>query len=169
MIQRLGIAQAMIHRPSVLFLDEPTSSLDPAGRYEVLELIAGLRGKVTVFFSTHILNDVERICDRVAIIHKGGLLLESGREELLSQYAINTAELELDNTNQPADALMAELQTQPWVESVQSEQGIVRIAVTDLAKGKLALLPLVASSGVVVNRLEWVRPSLEEIFLKISA
>lgn len=169
MIQRLGIAQAMIHRPSVLFLDEPTSSLDPAGRYEVLELIAGLRGKVTVFFSTHILNDVERICDRVAIIHKGGLLLESGREELLNQYAINTAELELDNTNQPADALMAALQTQPWVESVQSEQGIVRIVVTDLAKGKLALLPLVASSGVVVNRLEWVRPSLEEIFLKISA
>src|SRR5450759_2310680 len=169
MIQRLGIAQAMIHRPSVLFLDEPTRSLDPAGRYEVLELIAGLRGKVTVFFSTHILNDVERICDRVAIIHKGGLLLESGREELLSQYAINTAELELDNTNQPADALMAALQTQPWVESVQSEQGIVRIVVTDLTKGKLALLPLVASSGVVVNRLEWVRPSLEEIFLKISA
>ena len=89
MTQRLGIAQALVHRPQVLFLDEPTSALDPAGRYEVLELIAGLRGKVTVFFSTHILSDVERICDTVAIIHKGELLLESGREELLDRYPIS--------------------------------------------------------------------------------
>ncbi len=76
MVQRLGIAQALIHSPQILFLDEPTSSLDPAGRYEILELIANLRGKVTVFFSTHILTDVERICDRVAIIHKGEVIIE---------------------------------------------------------------------------------------------
>jgi ABC-2 type transport system ATP-binding protein len=169
MIQRLGIAQALIHRPPVLFLDEPTSALDPAGRYEVLELIAGLRGKVTVFFSTHILNDVERICDTVAIIHKGELLLESDREELINQYAINAAELELDNHSQAFDPFMEALKAQPWVESVRTEQNIIRITVSDLAKGKQALLPLVAGTGLVVNRLEWVRPSLEEIFLKISA
>jgi ABC-2 type transport system ATP-binding protein len=153
----------------VLFLDEPTSALDPAGRYEVLELIAGLRGKVTVFFSTHILNDVERICDTVAIIHKGELLLESDREELINQYAINAAELELDNHSQAFDPFMEALKAQPWVESVRTEQNIIRITVSDLAKGKQALLPLVAGTGLVVNRLEWVRPSLEEIFLKISA
>jgi ABC-2 type transport system ATP-binding protein len=169
MIQRLGIAQAMIHHPPVLFLDEPTSALDPAGRYEVLELIAGLRGKVTVFFSTHILNDVERVCDRVAIIHQGALLLESGREELLDRYAVNTAVLEWDQNGQPVDALVALLKTQPWVESVQTELGQMHITVTDLSSGKQALLPLVASSGLVVNRLEWVRPSLEEIFLKLSS
>jgi ABC-2 type transport system ATP-binding protein len=169
MIQRLGIAQALIHRPAVLFLDEPTSALDPAGRYEVLELIAGLRGKVTVFFSTHILTDVERICDTVAIIHKGELLLESGREELMNQYAINAAELELDDHSQAADPFLAALKVQPWVESVRTEQNVIRITVRDLAQGKQALLPLVAGSGLVVNRLEWVRPSLEEIFLKISA
>jgi ABC-2 type transport system ATP-binding protein len=169
MIQRLGIAQALIHRPPVLFLDEPTSALDPAGRYEVLELIAGLHGKVTVFFSTHILNDVERICDTVAIIHKGELLLESGREDLINQYAINTAELELDNHSQVVDAFMAALKAQPWVESLRIEQNLIRITVTDLAQGKQALLPFVAGSGLVFNRIEWVRPSLEEIFLKISA
>lgn len=169
MIQRLGIAQALIHRPAVLFLDEPTSALDPAGRYEVLELIAGLRGKVTVFFSTHILTDVERICDTVAVIHKGELLLESDREELMNQYAINSAELELENHGQSADPLLALLKAQAWVETVQIEQNVMRITVTDLAQGKRALLPLVAGSGLVVNRLEWVRPSLEEIFLKISA
>ncbi len=169
MIQRLGIAQALIHRPPVLFLDEPTSALDPAGRYEVLELIGSLHGKVTVFFSTHILNDVERVCDTVAIIHKGELLLESGREELINQYAINTAELELDDHGQMVDPFMTVLKMQPWVVSVRIEQNLIRITVTDLAQGKQALLPLVAGSELVVNRIEWVRPSLEEIFLKISA
>jgi ABC-2 type transport system ATP-binding protein len=168
MVQRLGIAQALIHQPPVLFLDEPTSALDPAGRHEVLELIAGLRGKVTVFFSTHILTDVERICDTVAIIHQGELLLESGREELINQYAINAAELELDHHIQSADRFIAVLKAQPWVESVRIEQNLIRITVTDLAQGKQALLPLAAGSGLIVNRLEWVRPSLEEIFLKIS-
>jgi ABC-2 type transport system ATP-binding protein len=168
MVQRLGIAQALIHRPPVLFLDEPTSALDPAGRYEVLELIANLRGKVTVFFSTHILNDVERICDTVAIIHQGELLLESGREELMNLYAINTAEIELDNHSVAAAPLIADLKAQPWVETVNLEKNMMRITVTDLAQGKQALLPWVANAGLVVNRFEWVRPSLEEIFLKIS-
>jgi ABC-2 type transport system ATP-binding protein len=169
MVQRLGIAQALVHRPAVLFLDEPTSALDPAGRYEVLELIASLRGRVTVFFSTHILGDVERICDNVAIIHRGELLLESGREELLNQYAINTAELELDNHAQESGPLEEVLRQQAWFESLSREQNLIRITVKDLGEARRALLPLVAGSGLVVNRLEWVRPSLEEIFLKISA
>lgn len=168
MIQRLGIAQAMIHRPSVLLLDEPTSALDPAGRYEVLELIAGLRGRVTVFFSTHILGDVERICDTVGILHQGELLLESGREELLNRYAVNMAEIELDNHGQNAGELAATLESQPWVESVAFNQNLLRVTVTDLERGKRELLPLAAASGLVINRLAWVRPSLEEIFLKIS-
>lgn len=169
MVQRLGIAQALIHRPQVLFLDEPTSALDPAGRYEVLELIATLRGKVTVFFSTHILSDVERICDSVAILHKGKLLLESGREELMNRYAVNTAELELDDRSAPLDGLAQALRAQDWVESVETRQSLVRITVSDLPRGKQALLPLVAASGLTFNRVEWVRPSLEEIFLKLSA
>ncbi len=168
MVQRLGIAQALIHRPPVLFLDEPTSALDPAGRYEVLELIAGLRGRVTVFFSTHILNDVERICDRVAIIHLGELLLESDREELVNRYAVNAAEIDLDNHGQSAEPFVQALQSQPWVESVKVEDSLIRVTVSDLAQGKSCLLPLAAGSGLAVNRLEWVRPSLEEIFLRIT-
>jgi ABC-2 type transport system ATP-binding protein len=95
MHQRLGIAQALLHRPPVLLLDEPTSALDPAGRYEVLDLLDKLRGAVTVFFSTHILADVERICDTIAIIQKGRLLLVAGRDELRGRYPLNTAVLEL--------------------------------------------------------------------------
>jgi ABC-2 type transport system ATP-binding protein len=169
MVQRLGLAQALIHHPQVLILDEPTSALDPAGRYEVLELISSLRGKVTVFFSTHILNDVERICDTVAIINKGELLLESSREELLNKYPVNTAELELDNHCQADGPWKDTMQQQAWVNSVQAEQNIVRITVKDLERGKQALIPMVAGLGLIVNRIQWVHPSLEEIFLKISA
>jgi ABC-2 type transport system ATP-binding protein len=74
MLQRVGIAQAIIHDPDVVFMDEPMSGLDPLGRHEVRGLIQGLkdRGK-TIFFSTHILSDAESLCDRVAVIHKGEL------------------------------------------------------------------------------------------------
>jgi ABC-2 type transport system ATP-binding protein len=74
MLQRVGIAQAIIHDPEVIFLDEPMSGLDPIGRHEIRELIQGLKdaGK-TIFFSTHILSDAEALCDRVAVIHKGEL------------------------------------------------------------------------------------------------
>jgi ABC-type multidrug transport system ATPase subunit len=71
MKQRLGIAQALINAPSLLMLDEPTSALDPIGRREVLEMVASLRGRTTVFFSTHILADVERVCVDVAILEQG--------------------------------------------------------------------------------------------------
>lgn len=74
MLQRVGIAQAIIHDPEVIFLDEPMSGLDPIGRHEIREMIQGLKdaGK-TIFFSTHILSDAEALCDRVAVVHKGEL------------------------------------------------------------------------------------------------
>ncbi|MGH9557439.1 MAG: ABC transporter ATP-binding protein, partial [Terriglobales bacterium] len=98
MLQRVGIAQAVLHDPKVVFLDEPMSGLDPIGRREVRDLIEGLKdeGK-TVFFSTHILSDAEALCDRVAILHQGelrgvGTVAEltagaNGRVELLWQGA----------------------------------------------------------------------------------
>ena len=80
MRQRLGLAQALVNRPPVLFLDEPASALDPAGRKEVLDLIESLRGQCTVFMSTHILADVERVCDSVGIIADGRMVAEGPRE-----------------------------------------------------------------------------------------
>lgn len=87
MRQRLGIGQAVLPRPAVLFLDEPVSALDPAGRRDVLEFIGGLRGAMTVVMSTHILGDVERICDRVGILDRGHLVTEGPMEELLERHA----------------------------------------------------------------------------------
>jgi ABC-2 type transport system ATP-binding protein len=171
MVQRLGIAQALIGNPPVLLLDEPTSSLDPAGRHEVLEMISKISGKVTVFFSSHILNDIERVCDTVAVLHKGRLILVSGREELLEQYAVNAAELEIDPNGGGGELpqFLDRLKLCAWVANIKQEGTILRIMVHNVPVAKLELLPLVAASRLAINRYEWVRPSLEEIFLQLSA
>ena len=170
MKQRLGIAQALIHQPEVLFLDEPTSALDPAGRYEVLDMIAGLRGTVTVFLSSHILVDVERICDTIAVIHKGSLIKVAGKDDLLSQYAVNAVVLEFENPElEKLENLTRQLSEIQWVERVLQEQNGLRILVSDVDQGKDKLVRIVADTQLSLNRYEWVRPSLEEIFLEISA
>lgn len=169
MVQRLGIAQALIHQPPVLLLDEPTSSLDPAGRYEVLNLIDQLRGQVTVFLSSHILQDIERICDIIGIIHKGELILVARREDLLNEYPINVVELQLNRASLSlADQFLSALQVKPWVTGVVQDENTIRITVSDLMLGKKELLPFIVEQEVILDQYAWVRPSLEEIFLKIS-
>ncbi|MCP4359990.1 MAG: ABC transporter ATP-binding protein [Chloroflexi bacterium] len=167
MVQRLGIAQAMLHEPPVLLLDEPTSSLDPAGRYELLTLIESLRGRVTVFLSSHILDDVERVCDTIGIIRQGELLLLSDREELLRNYAADAVILEVEEPSS-LPGFVAELEKLAWVTAVIAENGRVRINVNNMPVAKRALLPLTLQHELILHRYEWVRPSLEEIFLQIS-
>jgi ABC-2 type transport system ATP-binding protein len=166
MRQRLGVAAALIHHPEVLFLDEPASALDPAGRKEVLDLIENLRGQCTVVMSTHILADVERVCDVVGIIARGRMLVQSGREQLLEQYAVPAFEIESDY--QAALMLWAQdLRRLPWVISAVPHNGALRITVKDVQAAKRALLPLAVNSGLSLNRYEEVRPSLEDVFLQL--
>lgn len=170
MVQRLGIAQAMIHQPPVLFLDEPTSALDPAGRHAVLDLIQQLRGQVTVFLSTHILGDAERVCDFVGIIHQGRLVTVAAHDELVQQYATNVAALELDPASWEAmPELATALEKLPWVTGVSQEGARLRVAVGDPETARRALLPQLVEQGIVLSRYEWVRPTLEDIFLEISS
>jgi len=86
MKQRLGIAQALINEPKLLICDEPTSALDPVGRKEILDILKSLKGKTTVLFSTHILSDVERICDEIAVLHKGKLPLTGTLQDLRASH-----------------------------------------------------------------------------------
>jgi ABC-2 type transport system ATP-binding protein len=86
MRQRLGIAQALVTKPRVLLLDEPASALDPIGRREVLDLMAGLKGETTIFYSTHILDDVQRVADHVAILDGGRLVRAAATDELLTSF-----------------------------------------------------------------------------------
>lgn len=169
MKQRLGLAQALIHRPPVLILDEPMAGMDPAGRRDVIELLDGLRGQVTVFFSSHILADVDRVCDQIAILHEGELLLVADRAELLARYATNAIFLELAHESRDRqDELAARLQAEAWVTGVLAENSGLRVVVTDTAVARQSLLPLLVQQGVALNKYEWIRPSLEDVFLAIS-
>ncbi len=169
MKQRLGLAAALIHRPAVLILDEPMAGLDPAGRRDVLDLMEALRDHVTIFFSTHILADVERVCDTVGILHEGRLVEVAGREELMSRYASDVAELVVPaGSVVTLPAFVAELEALPWVSGVTVEESRVRVAAADAAAGQAALLPLVVKHNLPLLRYEWVRPNLEEIFLSLS-
>lgn len=94
MKQRLGIAQALLNDPELLICDEPTSALDPSGRNEFLEMLAKLKGRTTILFSTHILSDVERICDYVGILDQGKLIVSGTLDDLKQQYAKNQLEIE---------------------------------------------------------------------------
>jgi ABC-2 type transport system ATP-binding protein len=166
MRQRLGLAQALVNRPQVIFLDEPVSALDPAGRRDVLELITRLKGETTVFMSTHILADVERVCDVVGIIAKGRMLVQSPRQLLLEHYAIPAFEVEGDDHT--ALTLWAGgLRHLPWVISVAPRNGAFRITVRDVQVAKRELLAQAVNSGLSLNRYEEVRPSLEDVFLQL--
>jgi ABC-2 type transport system ATP-binding protein len=170
MRQRLGLAQALVNRPDVLFLDEPASSLDPAGRHEILATIAALSGTATVCMSTHILDDVERVCDTVAILNSGRLLVCAPLAELQERYTQPAFELELDSSQGEAgEQLVAALRAEPWAGDVTRQGDVVRVTAVDTTAAARDILPLVAAQSIQLQRFERIRPSLEDIFLRLTA
>ena len=168
MRQRLGIAQALVADPSLLILDEPVSSLDPEGRRDLLALMAALRGSATVIFSTHVLSDVERICDRIGILDHGRLATEGPLADLLARYALPLYRIELEPGQEAAlGALIGILRATPWIDHVAEMAGSVTVSVTDEAAASAGLLPMVVAAGVRLAAFERVRPSLEDVFLRL--
>ena len=168
MRQRLGIAQALVNRPDVVFLDEPTSALDPAGRKDVLELIERLRGHCTVFMSSHILGDVERVCDTIGIVANGKLVTQAPREQLLADYAASIFEVETKpGLESPLAEWAVALRKLPWIDSVSAEGSTARIVVQDTDVAMRELLSSVVAADLVLVRYEMMRPSLEDVFLHL--
>jgi ABC-2 type transport system ATP-binding protein len=169
MRQRLGLAQALINRPEVLFLDEPASALDPAGRHEILDIIAGMRGAATVFMSSHILGDVERVCDTVAILDKGRLIVSAPLVELQERYTQPVYEVELQPGQESQEGqLTAALRAAPWASDVAAEHGVIRITARDADTASREILALTLAQGVALQRFERSRPTLEDIFLRLT-
>jgi ABC-2 type transport system ATP-binding protein len=165
MKQRLGVAQALINAPRLLLLDEPTSALDPIGRKEVLDMIASLGGRTTVFFSTHILSDVERVCDTVAILNRGRVVRQAGIDELRAgREGGHRIVVEVDN---PA-ALQAAVNSAAWAIKIESPaDGSLLMTVNDLAAAQRALPAAVAAAGLSLQRMEVDEVSLEEVFVDL--
>src|SRR5512139_3728935 len=115
--QRLGIAQAQVNYPDLLILDEPAASLDPMGRHDVLEVMEKLRKYTTIFYSTHILEDVQRVSDSVAILNQGALVAQGPIEELLARGQAVTFSLTVKGES---DSVETRLRSQPWVTGLET-------------------------------------------------
>ena len=165
MKQRLGVAQALINAPRLLMLDEPTSALDPLGRKEVLDMIASLSGRTTVFFSTHILADVERVCDTVAILARGRVVAQAPIDELKARYGAHRLVIEVDRS---ADELASALRDKPWTAGVtQAADGSLSLAVSDVDTAQRDVPAMVAERGLALRRFEGGEVSLEEVFVDL--
>ena len=150
MTQRLGLACALVGDPALLILDEPTSALDPAGRAEVLSLVAGLRGRCTVIFSSHILADVQRVADHVGILRAGRLLYQGPTQELIDTYLRPRWLLRV--AGDPAPALAA-IRAQPWATRAEHLGGSeLRVDATSLDAGERGIPAALAACGRAPGR-----------------
>jgi ABC-2 type transport system ATP-binding protein len=166
--QRLGIAQALVSEPDLLILDEPAASLDPEGRHDVLEILDGLRGRTTVFYSTHILDDVQRVSDSVAIL-TGGEVAAQGPIEQLLETPMSSWTVRLGGST---DRAQDRLGSEPWVRGIRAHprghQELWTVRVSDDAAAEAKMLPLLlADESVVVVEFHPSERTLEDAYLDI--
>jgi len=167
--QRLGIAQAQINYPDLIILDEPAASLDPMGRRDVLEVMERLRKHTTIFYSTHILDDVQRVSDTVVIMNHGKLVAHAPIEELMAGKDGIVYSLIVKGDGQPTKTRLCQ---ESWVTSVittpSNGSTALQVNVTDAGAAEADLLRLVlADTGVTVMEFGRKKYNLEEVFLGI--
>ncbi|MEH7344788.1 ABC transporter ATP-binding protein [Bacillus sp. JJ1532] len=162
MKQRLGIAQAIIHKPKLVMLDEPVSALDPFGRREVLELLEKLKKETTILFSTHILNDAEEVCDEILFLHNGEIIESGTMEELRDKHQQAKIELvfrgKADEYAQNFSSLAL---------SVSVDGNIISIVSDDVERTKRAVLKEIVENNLPLLKFEISRTSLEDVFMKV--
>jgi ABC-2 type transport system ATP-binding protein len=164
MLQRLGLAACLVADPEVLLLDEPSSALDPAGRREVLDLVGRLGHTKTVVLSTHILGDVQQVCDTVGVIDKGRLRYQGTVSELLAR----TASAYALHVRTPIDGLVPTLREMKWAtEVLEQAPGRLRLVVSDAAQAERDVPRIVADHGL---QLVSFNPAtdLETAFLELT-
>jgi ABC-2 type transport system ATP-binding protein len=165
MKQRLGVAQALVNAPKLLLLDEPTSALDPMGRKDVLDMLTSLRGRTTVFFSTHILADVERVCDTVAILDRGRVVAQAPIDELKARYGVQKVVIEVTDGG---DELAQAIGRQKWATAVaRGPDGAIEITVTDVGTARREIPAMVAARNTGMSRMEAGEVGLEEVFVEL--
>lgn len=167
-LQRLGIAQAQINTPDLLILDEPAASLDPMGRRDVLDVMRALKGRTTIFYSTHILDDVERVSDTVGILNHGELVALAPIEELLTASHSVIYEIVMQGES---ETMHSQVSSQPWVSCVKAEktENCTRwsLTATDEASAERNLLRmLLGDENIVVKEFTRRRDELEDVFMR---
>jgi ABC-2 type transport system ATP-binding protein len=166
MLQRLGLACAVVGNPSVLLLDEPASALDPQGRREVLDLVSRLRGTATVMFSSHILADVQQVCDTVGILDQGRLRFQGSIENLLVGSAVPRYVVRL---RPPLEPVIEALTSCDWIADVEATgAGEVTVTVGTLDDAETQLVRALADANARVVSMGPEAVSLERAFLEVT-
>lgn len=165
MKQRLGIAQALLNEPRLLICDEPTSALDPLGRKEILDILQQVKGKTTVIFSTHILSDVERICDHVAVLHKGKLALMGTLQELKARHQADGLTIEFASKEGKARFISTPPIASFLKTAEQTEAGIL-FHTSNISRVESAVLEVLAQKKLLPIKLEVMEPTIETLFLE---
>lgn len=164
MKQRLGIAQALLHKPSLIVMDEPVSALDPIGRREVLNLIEEIKKDTTILLSTHILSDAEEICERFVIIKDGTKIEDTTITELLHRNRENKLVIEITAKDQTWIEITKKL---PYVKNVEVVGLKIKVKVESIEINKNMLLQNALEHKVDIVKFEMSNDTLEEIFLKL--
>lgn len=170
MKQRIGIAQALVNEPEIVFMDEPASALDPMGRFDVMEILTKLKGNTTVFFSTHIITDIERVCDTVAIIDKGKLLECGSIPDLKSKFDNQTVSIGFSSItpDEEINRFIEALKHMQWCSGVVIKKRTeLLIVVTDRGMAQMALPGLVSEHRLSLSAFDSMAISLEDVFFKV--
>lgn len=164
MKQRLGLAQALLNRPKLIICDEPTSALDPVGRKEVLELMQSLKHETTILFSSHILEDVEKISDQVAILHEGEIQCAGSMEEIKRLYPMDGFKIGFEKESEKEAFLHAF--SKDWM--VEEDNGLLTLHTTDGQQTGLRLMAFLNEHQIVPKLFTRVEPTLESIFMEVT-
>jgi ABC-2 type transport system ATP-binding protein len=171
MRQRLGIAQALVNRPKVVFLDEPVSALDPLGRRDVLNLLDNIRQEATVFMSSHVLADVDRVCEQVSILNRGQVIAAGATSELKERSALPAVNIELEGNHNAAGRLAAALQGESWLKQVTVQDNgrlkVELIADTYLQEAGQRIPGLVSQLELSLRSYQAAVPNLEDVFMQL--
>lgn len=168
MKQRLGIAQALLNEPKLLICDEPTSALDPVGRKEILDILQQVKGKTTVIFSTHILSDVERICDNIALLHGGKLALSGTLSEIRARHRQESLRVEFAERTEK-QLFVSAPQIAPFIVKAEQTDNSIVIHHADIKKVEAAVISTFSEKGLLPVKLEILEPTLESLFMEVVA
>lgn len=166
MKQRLGLAQALVHRPRLLLLDEPVSALDPVGRREVMELLRDIREETTVIFSTHVLHDAEEICDDIILMNKGVIAEKGTLANLRSQYSLPIIRLCVEKEENALRWLEALVQ-KPFIVQSQLAAGQAVLNVSDVELARREILQEASGLDIPLLQFEAGSSTLEDLFMKV--
>lgn len=159
--QKVGIASVIVDEPDVLILDEPVSALDPLGRKEMFDIILSLKGKSTIIFSSHILNDIERVCDHIILINKGKIVLNNDiRNIFLDKQTLLVTFKTREDLLSLKDKIKYECNFSEYIENC------LEIHSEDIVSLQKDIFKLLTKENVVVNSVSIKKDNLEEIFLK---